>query len=1034
MNTPQSPRPVTPSSQLLRARLVRPLAIAGVLYLAYLAIMTLVAMPALNLMAPRLYRAETGRELHLDKIILLNPFTLSLTVRGAASDNPDRSRFWSFDRLYADLSLSSLWRRQLVLEKVQLQGLYVQVDQTAPGPDGAPRYNFSDILDYRAARAPAPAPAAEARAEADAELFPVTIERIELDATHLGIRAPHWPEPLAVTVEKLGIEVDAFSTVALNRSQEISTDPAGPALDVKVVSPLHSGAVAVGIGSIKADFLRDDTPFAAQIDVLQFSMEGFSGAGQEQTYRVDARLHSGGELHADGRFHLLEQRSDGTVRIAGFNLIPAWQYLAPQLAFETQRGLLDADVPYRVQWGDATSYAVDNGRIALRELQLQSRRDAGTQLGLGALQVDGIGLDGTQHSVHIAAIRLDGLALRGWNDEAQVSLRDMFAFKSEGESEADSDAGWQVAVDEVTAQGGQLRWRTHLLDVPELVAAPLEARATQIHWPVAKDAQIEFKTRINNDTQLGAKAVLNLADRSGKVGVDIAGLPLQWGNRLLGEQIAAQLHSGSASAHVDVALVKGEPTTIRSDGRIDQLELQRLPDQQKIAAWQRLEWKKLAVNLPKQRLRIEQINAIKPWLQFRINADGTNNFQQLTVQHAAAPADAQPVATAQPAPAGEAKPWSFDIRSVRSENGLLDFRDTSMPRPFHATIADFTGSLDGLSNRPGSLAKVAFKGTIDGYAPVAVSGTANPFSETPALDVSLDIANLDLSTLTPYSGTYAGYLIDGGRLSVQLAYTLQDGRIRGTNHIVVNQLKLGQQVSGPKVMDLPLRFAIYLLTDSNGVMDLGVDVTGSVDDPDFSVASIIWKAFRNVIVKTATSPFRALSRLVSGTDEDLDRIEFPPGSDRIADSGHAKLDSLSEALRKKAELRLKIIGHVSPGQDIEGLRDNSLSATLMAQSGITEDDIRDQTVGWQEAVAKLYKKRFPADTSGRLKTMEMNDAMRDNVELDPRALDDLAARRALAVKQALVAERGLAPDRATVAPVDLGADKAPGRHVTMDLE
>lgn len=1024
----QSPQSAGAPGSRLRARLVRPLKIVVVLYLAYLALMTVVAMPALNILAPRLYRAETGRELLLDKIILLNPFTLAVTVRGAASDNPDHSRFWAFDRLYADLSLSSLWRRQLVLEKVQLQGLYVQVEQTAPD-----RYNFSDILDYRAARAPSPATAAQA--DAEAKIFPISIERIELDASHLGVRAPHWSEPLAIGIEKLGIEVDAFSTVAVNRSKDVSLEPAKPAIDVEVVSPLHSGAVAIGIGAIKSDFLRDDDPFAAQIDELLFSMEGFSGAGQEQTYRLDAKPHAGGALHAEGRFHLLEKRADGALRVDAFNLLPAWHYLAPQLAFETQRGLLDADVPYRVQWGDALRYTIDNARVALRELQLQSRRDADTQLGLRALNIEGIGVDGEQHSVHIAAIKLDDLALRGWNDAAQISLRDMFQFKSKSDA-ADSDSEWQVAVDDIATQGGQLRWRTHLLDVPELVAAPLAAHATQIHWPVAKDAQFDVQTRINDTTQLAVKGIMNLADRTGKLGIDIAGLPLQWGNRLLGEQIAAKLVSGSASAHVDVALDKGQPTTVRSDGSVDQLELQRLPDEQKLAAWQRLEWKKLAVNLPKQKMRIERIDATKPWVQFRLNADGTNNFQQLTAQRQVE----KPVAASQPAPqratVGASKPWLFSIGTVHSENGLLDFRDASMARTFHTTIADFTGNVEGLSNREGALAKIAFKGTVDGYAPVALTGTANPFTETPALDVALDIANLDLSTLTPYSGTYAGYLINGGRLSVQLAYKLKDGRIQGTNHIVVNQLELGEQVRGPKVMDLPLRFAIYLLTDSNGVMDLGVDVTGNVDDPDFSVASIIWKAFRNVIVKAATSPFRALARLVGGggADQDLDRIDFRPGSDHIVDASNARLNSLNEALQKKSALRLNISGHVSPGQDIEGLRDNSLSADLIAQSRITDVDIRDQTTGWQDAVAKLYKKRFPADTSDKLTTMQKNDSMRDNVDLDPRALDELAARRALAVKQALVADRGLAADRATIAPIDLGADKNPGLHVTMTVE
>jgi uncharacterized protein involved in outer membrane biogenesis len=1011
---------------------LRPLKIAVVLYLAYLALMTLVAMPALNLLAPRLYRAETGRELHLDRIILLNPFTLAITVRNAASDNPDHSRFWAFDRLHADLALSSLWRRQLVLDVVQLQGLYLQVEQLQAGADGAARYNFSDILDHRANRAAAEqAPATTAE---PATLFPISIGRIELDAGHLGVRAPHVAEPIAIEIGNLAVGIDDFSTVALNRSDDVTLEPAAPALDFELIAPMHSSAISIGIGYIKNSFLRAEHPFAAQLDSVQFNMDGFSGAAQPQDYQLRATPHAGGELQAQGRFDLVRREHAGEIHIKAFNLLPAWHYLAPRLAFETQRALLDADLPYRVQWGEETlRYFVDGGRIALRDAQLQSERDPNTRIGLRTLEVEGIDVDGGQQSAHVKAIRVDGLALQGWNDAAQISLRDMFEFKSKAD-DTDEESNWQVGIEEVTVQQGQLRWRTDLLDVPELVAEPLDVKMEAIHWPVTKDAKFTVSTRINADTRLAVDGVLNLADRTGRLNGNIEAVPLQWGNRLLGQEINAQLKSGSASARFELTLDKGEPTRLRSDGRIDKLEMHRLPDQQKIAAWQSVEWKKLAVNLPARKMRIDQVTAIKPWVQFRLNPDGTNNFQQLTMQKKVTPPLPSTATSAKPPNAATEKPWLFTIRNIHTENGLLDFRDASLSRSFHATIADFTGDVEGLSNRNEALAKIAFKGTVDGYAPVALTGTANPFASTPALDVTLDIANLDLSTLTPYSGTYAGYTINGGRLSVQLAYSLKDGRVQGSNHIVVNQLELGEQVSGPKVMDLPLRFAIYLLTDSKGVMDLGVDVTGNVDDPDFSVASIIWKAFRNVIVKTASSPFRALSRLVRGAEEDLDRVAFAPGSDRVLDTNTGKLDSLSEALRQKDALRLSISGHVSPGQDIEGLRDNSLSADLIEQSRITPTDIQQQSTGWQEAVAKLYKKRFPADTSGELSTMQMNDSMRDNVELDPRALDELAGRRALAVKQALVTERGLAPERAAIAPVDLGADKHPGLHVTMTLE
>ncbi len=381
------------------------------------------------------------------------------------------------------------------------------------------------------------------------------------------------------------------------------------------------------------------------------------------------------------------------------------------------------------------------------------------------------------------------------------------------------------------------------------------------------------------------------------------------------------------------------------------------------------------------------------------------------------------------------KPLQLAIDTVHIDKAVLDFRDDSLARAFRANISDFSGDISGLSNRDNQRAKVALKGSVDGYAPVALSGTVNPFATPAALDVALDITNLDLATLTPYSGTYAGYQIDSGRLSVQLTYTLENNRIKGTNHIVVNQLQLGKQVSGPKVMDLPLRFAIYLLTDADGVMDLGVDVAGNIDDPNFSVSGIIWKAFRNLIVKTVTSPFRALANLVGGQhQDDLDRVEFSAGSDQIDSEQSDKLRTLTAAMSKKLDLKLTITGHVSPNHDLEALRDQDLSAQLTAQGGIKPADIQQQSPTWQSEVTKLFRKRYPERKAEALQPIQMNDAMRDNLELPSTALQELAGRRALTVKQALVADLGLATERVTVNSVDLGADQNPGLSATFQIQ
>jgi len=1003
---------------MVSLRIPRPLKIIAIVYLSYLALMTLIAMPLLNVMAPKIYREQTGRELHLQKIILLNPFTLAVTVRDATSDNADGSRFWAIDRLCANLSLASLWQRHLVLDALQLQGLYVQVEQTA-----ADRYNFNDILDFRvalAAKNPKPAqPAAT-----NSKPFAITINKFEFSAKHLGLRAAYANEPLATNIDDLQLTLNAVTTVP-----QKSDSP-------NASFTLHSEAFNADIKNMAIEFLREQQPLPTKLHDLHIKLDEFSTAATE-SQRFTLVLRDGGEgmLKINGDVSIANKTSSGNVQLHKLDLLPAWHYLADKFAFDAQSAALDADLKYAVGWNGPLHYRVSDGRVNLNNVQLQSRADADTNVRFDALRIDGIQVDSSQPRVQIAAVNLDKPAISGWNRDTQVSLLDMFAFAKN--DEPSTSPPWQIQIDDIAANNGDIRWRASQIDNLPLQIAPLEFHATNLHWPDAAPLHVELKSSINNDSQLAVNGDIVPGALSGKLNATLSAIPVTWGNPLLKQQMQATLAGGRFSTQTQIVLADGKPTTLQSDGQIDQLELQQLPDQRKLLAWKQLQWRGLALDLAKQRMQLQKITIAEPWVQFRINEGGTNNFQQLmrtgsaqTTAVATTTKKTEKVST----PTQSTTPWQFAIDTIHVDKAAIDFRDNSLSRQFHTTITELTGNIDRLGNRSKQPAKIAMKGSVDGYAPVALTGTANPFATPPALNVALDITNLDLATLTPYSGTYAGYLIDSGRLSVQLVYTLENKLIKGTNHIVVNELKLGEQVSGPKVKDLPLRFAIYLLTDANGVMDLGVDVTGSVDDPDFSVGNIIWKAFRNLIFKTASSPFRALASLVGGSEQDeLDRVEFAAGSDRITENNNDKLTKLVAALQKKPALSLGVTGHVSPNQDLEALRDVTLSRELIAIDGINDKDIQSQSSNWQRAVTKLFKKRYPQQDAGALQPMQMNDWMRDNVELHSSALQELASSRALAVKQLLVTQFGLEANRATVKPVDLGADDKPGRQVTMEV-
>src|SRR5208337_127531 len=107
---------------------------------------------------------------------------------------------------------------------------------------------------------------------------------------------------------------------------------------------------------------------------------------------------------------------------------------------------------------------------------------------------------------------------------------------------------------------------------------------------------------------------------------------------------------------------------------------------------------------------------------------------------------------------------------------------------------------------------------------------------------------------TPYSGKYAGYTIEKGKLSVDVKYSIINRKLDAQNNIFIDQFNFGEHVESPTATKLPVRLAVALLKDRKGEIKLDLPVTGSLDDPKFSVWHIIVHIFVNLIAKAATSP------------------------------------------------------------------------------------------------------------------------------------------------------------------------------------
>jgi hypothetical protein len=300
--------------------------------------------------------------------------------------------------------------------------------------------------------------------------------------------------------------------------------------------------------------------------------------------------------------------------------------------------------------------------------------------------------------------------------------------------------------------------------------------------------------------------------------------------------------------------------------------------------------------------------------------------------------------TAEPSQANE---LAIAVNTISIENGKAYFADHSLTPKFASAIESLNGKVLGIDSRSTSPANVDITGKIDNYAPVKLAGTIHPLKDDIDLDLDFSVKGAELTSVNPYSGTYMGYYIDKGLLSLAVQYKLNGKALEGKNRVVIDQLTLGKKSNSEQALSLPLGLAIALLEDRNGVIDLGLDVSGDIDSPDFSFGSIILNAIGNIITKAVTAPFSLLANLV-GSDDELDNVEFGFGEHSLNADAQEKLNTLAKALKKRPGLRVNIEGTVNAMSDASALAQRQLNTTLLTRSGYADSSATSGNVSTNE--------------------------------------------------------------------------------------
>jgi hypothetical protein len=852
------------------------------------------------LLAPKLLRSalleQIPKTLNLTPSvgeIRINPFLLRLEMKDFSLAEKGGDRLLGFDRLFVEVRFASLWHRALMFKDIQLDAPFVNA---VVGADGA-----LNLLKLQP-QTPPPPP----------EEKPQPLPRIQIDDFKVSrgalsyddrSREPHFEKRL----EPISFDLSDFTTQASGGTFSLTAaTKAGERFEWKgslAVQPVASE------GELRVIGLHARTIWEYIDEQVAFSIDGGS-IDVDAHYRF--ALRDAVDLQLDlSKFAVTDLAI--SPKSAGAATPPA------------------AGVAAAVGAGAPPVVNGDSEWVVLPHLELA-----------------GLSLDLVKRQVQIESLDLTQLKLLTWLEaDGSLNLQKLAASPAPPAPAAGATvatvpsapaaatakpapAPWQVSLREFSLHDADISVEDRSIKpTARFLLTPLSLQVNGASSDLSRPVQIKFDTTVNATGDVDVSGEVTPQPLTASLDLKVAKFDLKAIQPYVAQQTAMTLLGGRLGTTAKIHYGPGKPV-LQFAGNVSVQNLHTVDDalRDDFVNWQALDLQGLKYQQGPDRLSIDRIAIVKPYARVIIEPDTSLNASRIlagpkglpppatagTTAAAAAPesASAKPKAAVAKgkaktvAQAPKSSPsMPIAIRSIDIQAGELNFADLSVQPNFAAGIQKLHGTIQGLSSDASSRAKIDLHGEVDPFAPVEITGEVNVLGPALYTDIAMSFRNIELSVFNPYSGKFAGYSISKGKLTTELNYKVVGRKLDATHHIIVDQLEFGDKTASKDAVSLPVKLAVALLKDRNGVIDLNFPVGGSLDDPKFKIGPVIWQVVKNLLVKAVTAPFRLLGALFGG-GPDLQFVDFRAGAAVLDPVSTEKIKVMTKALTERPQLKLEI--------------------------------------------------------------------------------------------------------------------------------
>ncbi len=712
-------------------------------------------------------------------------------------------------------------------------------------------------------------------------------------------------------------------------------------------------------GQIKIRDNRKNKEFALDLGPYDFMAHDIStDKGKINAYTFETLINGESKVIWKGGMSIEPFKLYGKLILKDLKLPKIYKYALPNIGASLRKGSLWLTFPYQVDISKHIKFRIDNAKLSLKDIKLKDKKTTQLLIDAKNISITDFNLNWPKQNILIDSFKIsDANIYPKLQKDGKLNFTEVFTGILKPKKESKNTKA-------------QKTW-SYLLKNAKIVKTNIyfdNLNMKKETKTALRQISLHVKNISSNKQKPIAYKINSILNKSSKISIsgDVIQKPLGIKSNILLSNILPidfinyidpyinfKLKSISidTKANINATFNKNMKVKLTANSSLNNLVIDSKNNQQ-LLGWEKVSLNGIKFQNSPISLDIKVIKLNKPYIRAYIAKNHTTNFSNLIKQSKVNSNKSAKKEAMQ-------KPMKLKIEDIKLHNGVADFRDDSVPFPFHTNIHDLNGYITTLDFDSTTPSKLRLDGKIDKYGYADIKGILLPFRIKQKADINVLLKNIDLTNLTPYSGKFLGYKIKNGKMSMDLNYKISKASLIGKNKINIDTLELGQRVDSKDAVNLPIGLALALLKDSNNQIDIDLPVSGDMNNPDFSYGSIVWKAIGNMITGIVTAPFKFLGSILGIKGEDLKAIDFEHGSYKIISSEFEKFENLDKIMTKRPNIKLEIIGGYNKTIDTQELQKQKFGQIIKIELGkLKKDTNATQTDNYGKILKAMYIKKF----------------------------------------------------------------------------